>query len=148
MAQPYKHRVSGIYYIRRKVPKELSQILGIGREYKQSLGTRDLAEAKRLFAIQLVESDRMFSAAKAQLAGLPDLTVPDIHSLAEAWYETELATAEQTGRFDQWLACGSGTAWEVGDHYEEHKEMMSLREAAADYPDEDIAGHALNRPGF
>lgn len=48
MAQPFKSQI-GIYQLRRKVPPELRKALG--HEYKRSLKTRDLAEAKALFAL-------------------------------------------------------------------------------------------------
>ena len=48
MADPFKRPISGIYYLRRKVPQELREALG--REYKLSLKTRDPQQAKYEFA--------------------------------------------------------------------------------------------------
>jgi hypothetical protein len=45
MAQPFKHPTTGIYYIRRKVPPDLREVLG--REYKRSLNTSDNGLAKK-----------------------------------------------------------------------------------------------------
>jgi hypothetical protein len=62
MAQPFKHPTSGIFHIRRKVPKELQVVLG--REYKKSLGTRDPDEAKRKHGAQWLEADALFARAR------------------------------------------------------------------------------------
>lgn len=64
MADPFRHPVSGIYYLRRRVPAELRDSLGC-REYKRSLKTRDLSEAKRLFARAWLESEAAFREAAA-----------------------------------------------------------------------------------
>lgn len=45
MARPWKHPKTGIYWFRKRVPDELRARLGKTEE-KQSLGTRDPAEAK------------------------------------------------------------------------------------------------------
>lgn len=45
MARPWKHPKTGIYWFRKRVPDELRVVLGKTEE-KQSLGTRDPAEAK------------------------------------------------------------------------------------------------------
>lgn len=45
MARPWKHPKAGIYWLRKRVPDELRARLGKPEE-KQSLGTRDPAEAK------------------------------------------------------------------------------------------------------
>ena len=49
MPQPFKHPTTHVYYFRKKVPKGLVEVLAC-REYKRSLGTKDLAEAKVRFA--------------------------------------------------------------------------------------------------
>jgi len=45
MSGPWKHPKTGIYWFRKRVPKELRSLLGKTEE-KQSLGTRDPSEAK------------------------------------------------------------------------------------------------------
>jgi len=55
MAQPYKHSTTGIWQLRRKVPPDLRESLGL--EYKRSLGTRDPAEAKAKFVLAWADSD-------------------------------------------------------------------------------------------
>jgi integrase len=47
MSRPWKHPKTGVYYFRKVVPERLRALVG-KREEKQSLNTRDAAEAKRL----------------------------------------------------------------------------------------------------
>ena len=49
MTRPWKHRKSGIYWLRRRVPDDSLAAVG-KRAEKFSLITRDPAEAKRLNA--------------------------------------------------------------------------------------------------
>lgn len=66
LAQPFRHPDSGIYYLRRRVPDALRQILG-KTELRWSLGTRDHLQAKAAFVDAFAESERLF--AKARLDG-------------------------------------------------------------------------------
>jgi hypothetical protein len=141
MAQPFKHPDTGIYYLRRKVPLELQPTLG--REYKRSLGTREPAKAKGLFAEEWARSGAAFALAKAQLAGEAVLTVPDLQTLATRWYHEELDKAERTGDFRQWIAEGPATAWEVGNLREEHTSAISLRDGLSEHPEFDLDAQAL-----
>ena len=52
MARPWKHPDTGSYWLRRRVPGDLRELVG-KREEKRSLGTRDRDEAKRLHAAAL-----------------------------------------------------------------------------------------------
>ena len=49
MARPQKHPHSGVYWLRKRVPDDLRQLVG-KREAKRSLGTRNPEEAKRRHA--------------------------------------------------------------------------------------------------
>ena len=59
MSRPWKHPKTGVYWLRKRVPDDLQKLVG-KREEKQSLGTRDPAEAKRkhLAALTAVEERR------------------------------------------------------------------------------------------
>jgi len=46
MARPWKHPNSGVFWLRRRVPDDLRQLIG-KREEKRSLGTRNPEEAQR-----------------------------------------------------------------------------------------------------
>lgn len=59
--------MSGVYYTRRRVPRELRPALGY--EYKKSLGTRDPAEATRLHAEEWLKCEALFARARAQSVG-------------------------------------------------------------------------------
>ena len=52
MATPFKHPRTGVYYVRRAVPKDLREALG-KVEYLKSLGTKDPSQAKKDFAAAL-----------------------------------------------------------------------------------------------
>jgi hypothetical protein len=54
MSRPWKHPKSGVYWLRRAVPADLRRLVG-KREEKQTLGTKDPAEAKWLHAKALAE---------------------------------------------------------------------------------------------
>ncbi len=137
MAQPIKHPITGIYYIRRKVPDDLRAELG--REFKRSLKTRDPAEAKRRHAEQWGHCETTFALARAQALGLNTLTPRDMRVLAGRWYAAELAKMEDGGDYSPWLAEGPTTGWERGNIREEHTSMVSLREALHDQHEFDLS---------
>ncbi len=112
MCQPIKHPVSGIFYLRRKVPKQLREALGT--EYKVSLKTRDPAEAKRRFAEAFTRSEEVFALAKAQAQGAEVLGLKDLYLLAARWLSSEQAAMEFSGDFDQWLVADEAES-EGGD---------------------------------
>ncbi len=90
MPEPFKHRKSGVYYYRRVVPAPLRATIGRG-EYRISLGTNDLAEAKRKYPANAAEVDAML----AQAAGGPVILTPQqIVALAGLWYRRELEDNE------------------------------------------------------
>lgn len=71
MATPWKHK-SGIYYLRRQIPERLRPEMGGRPVYKESLGTRDPAEAARLFVaanarlqVEMDEAEKRLLAARA-----------------------------------------------------------------------------------
>lgn len=136
MAQPSKNRTSGIFYIRRKVPKAL-QGGTLGREYKRSFGTRDLAEAKRLFAEAFTRSEEVFALAKAQAQGAEVLSIKDINILAARWLTSEQAAMESSGNFDEWLVTDATDAEEG----EAAARPQSLREWRKSDPDFSLDFH-------
>ncbi|WP_318652063.1 DUF6538 domain-containing protein [Pseudomonas sp. PDM16] len=127
MAQPWKHPSSGLFYIRRRVPDELRPVLGL--EYKRSLKTREPGKAKALFAAAWVRSEEVFSAARAQVAGLPALTARDVQQLAARWFRQELEEMERTGEFRSYLIPGQHLINEGPDGHIEYQEWESLSSA-------------------
>jgi len=66
IAQPFRHPDSGIYYLRRRVPDDLRQIIG-KTEIRRSLNTRHYLQAKATFALAYAESEKLFSDARQGL---------------------------------------------------------------------------------
>lgn len=56
IAQPFRHPDSGIYYLRRRVPDDIRQVIG-KTEIRRSLNTRNHQQAKAAFAIAYAESE-------------------------------------------------------------------------------------------
>ncbi len=127
MAQPFKHPSSGVFYIRRRVPRELQPALG--REFKRSLDTRDPDEAKARFAAAWIQSEEVFSLARAQLAGTTTLTPRDMQQLASRWFRQELSHLEKTGDFESYLVQGSTVLNEGPGGYQEYQCWVSLSDA-------------------
>ncbi|EPJ9566266.1 site-specific integrase [Pseudomonas aeruginosa] len=64
IAQPWRHPVSGVYYIRRFVPFALRPIIG-KVEIRRSLRTSDFRQAKALFAEAYTATERLFAEARS-----------------------------------------------------------------------------------
>ncbi len=100
----------GVFHVRKKVPKRLeaaaAQAAGASKPrvawLKQSLGTKDHKEAKRLAPPVLMKFDRILAQAEALLVELPlrtSLDKREIERIAEYFYAYELA-ADEDGRLD------------------------------------------------
>lgn len=78
----WRHPKTGIYYFRRGVPARLR--LAIGKTMTlASLGTKDVAEAKRLAVKKAAEVDRQFRDAVASAVPKAELSQATIERLAE-----------------------------------------------------------------
>lgn len=84
MATPFKHPRTGVYYLRRAVPKDIQEALG-KTEYLKSLGTKDEREAKVLFPAALQECDAEFARARNGRAVIDVLNDVQIKEAGEAW---------------------------------------------------------------
>lgn len=108
MPSPWKHPKTSVYYFRKVVPAALREILG-QTEFRISLGTKDLKEAKRLYPDAARQIDGKLAAAERMLAldGGPPimLTHKDAVALAGEWYRTESARHEAEP--------GDAIAWSV-----------------------------------
>jgi hypothetical protein len=78
MARPQKHPHSGVYWLRKRVPDDLRQLVG-KREEKRSLGTRNPEEAKRRRAEVLSEIEAQWANLRR---GTRSLTPEEIESVA------------------------------------------------------------------
>ena len=79
-------RSGGTYVLRRVAPAALRPILG-KREFRVSLRTKNVEEAKRFMKAEGVKIDRALSSARAKLALLTDHP----EKLVEPWKRRELA---------------------------------------------------------
>ena len=116
MAQPWKHP-NGKYYFRLRIPDDLIPVLRRGTHLKHSLGTKNLAEAKPLFAAAYVKAMGLFDQAKLQLKDGVNLTASDTVQIATRWAEHELAEMARTGDFKPWLVRIGGGVETIGDFY-------------------------------
>jgi integrase len=130
MAQPFRHQVTGRYYIRRKVPAELRPALG--HEFKRSLKTRDPVEAKARFAEQWSLSEVAFAQARAQAAGQDVLQPGDAEQLAARWFRAEQDRLWRTGAFVDMLAEERTLVTHDG---QEHPVYTTLRDHTEHEPD-------------
>ena len=112
MTSPIKSKSSGIYYFRQAVPKPLIPMIG-KREFKVSLKTTNLREAKRLILPLMASANEQISIAQRKLNGdqeecfdadsMQTLTSRDCCIIADRWYEQAKAEIEKTGRFEEFL---------------------------------------------
>ncbi len=72
MAQPWKHPRTGAFYLRRQIPEPLRSAFDGQREYKRSLGTKDLTKARELFVQANAELEREFGAARERWSATGD----------------------------------------------------------------------------
>ena len=95
-------RRDGVYHFRMRIPDSLRAIVG-KREFRQSLKTSNLAEAKQALAIQRLMASAELQDARRKIAtpamsvGAPErpLTEVDLWSLAVSWFvEKQKADAQ------------------------------------------------------
>lgn len=87
MARPWKHPKTGIYWFRKRVPDELRARIGKTEE-KQSLGTRDPAEAKIKQLEVLAAVEKRWANLKA---GPRTLSEREAHAMAHVAHDWWLA---------------------------------------------------------
>ncbi len=104
MTSPYKHPQTGVYYFRMAVPKALVPLIG-KTVFKTSLRTKNLREAKTVFADHLIQAQKQLELARLKLNASPDveLTKKDCAIIAERWYENIKEKMERTGNYEKVL---------------------------------------------
>ena len=102
MTRPWKHPKTGIFWLRKRVPKDLVSVVGRIEE-KRSLATRDPFEAKRRLAEALLQVE----ARWADLRSVPGTTAPLTNSGSTSLSERE---AHEIARvfYDRYLEVYSG----------------------------------------
>lgn len=95
MPQPFKCPKTGTYYYRKVIPVPLRTLVGRGSEWKVSLGTKSLAEARAPFTAEAARCEAAIAIARASLKGESLLHPSDAPKLAERWMVAELAAWER-----------------------------------------------------
>jgi hypothetical protein len=87
MARPQKHPDSGVYWLRKRVPDDLRQLVG-KREEKRSLGTRNPEEAKRRHAEVLSEIEAQWANLRHGTRSLTSEEIESVAALLCSYYVT------------------------------------------------------------
>jgi integrase len=92
MTYLWRHPKSGVYYFRRAVPDDVRRVIG-KTMVKKSLGTRDVAAAKRKVPPLALQTEQEFLAAKARRDTPPRTELSDgkISVLADDYLRVRLA---------------------------------------------------------
>jgi integrase len=85
MARPWKHPKTGIYWLRKRVPDTLRPIVG-KLEEKQSLKTRDPAEAKKLFAQALAALEAKWANLRAPPQSITEKQAHEFVAPVYSWW--------------------------------------------------------------
>lgn len=102
MTRPYRHRTSGVFWIRKRVPKRLQAVVGKTEE-KFSLDTRDSREAKARAARKLLEIEERWAGLKT---GLQSLSEKQANELANSTFHKFLNWYDDNPSYQ--------TAWDIG----------------------------------
>jgi integrase len=131
MADLTKHPTSGIYYFRREVPEDIRHIIG-KREWKVSLKTRELSEARPRFAHQQAKCEDEFRRAREQLAGRVLIVVSDAPKLADRWMNRVIAGwAQNPSLLTEFLASSGADKEAASDYVDIESEADALRVVGA-----------------
>ena len=119
MPSPYKHPKTGIYWVRKVVPRELRRLVERS-ELKASLQTKDPKLAKERVTAELDRFNATFESARSRLSGTePTLSARQVNAI--------IGTAYRRWLGEQGDGTGSRKAWQA-----ELNELQRLFE-----PDED-----------
>ena len=112
MARPWKHPKTGIFWLRKRIPDDLCPLLG-KREEKQSLGTRDPNEAKRIHAQALAELGERWANLRSGPRALSEREAHELVAPAYEWW----VNAHRDNPSDQkiWKSEHFGELWNYHD---------------------------------
>ena len=123
----YSHLVrrGAVYWLRRRVPTDISPHVPFA-EWKESLGTTDLEEAKRRLRMRLVEIDKEISSVRSKATGAvpPPLTKQEAAQIAKS-------------RLAEWLNDDEEARLEKGEAA--HDNVEAWIEAAGEEPSRALA---------
>lgn len=125
MARPQRHRRTGVYLFRRRVPRRLRAVVGKTEEVR-SLGTKDPMVARARFAAVAAEvEERWANLARGPAA----LTHEQVQALAGELYRDEVAAHQADP--------GDARAWAAAEARDRH--LADVRKRMGNKPD----GHRL-----
>jgi integrase len=112
MARPWKHPKTGVYWLRKRIPDDLRPLLR-KREEKQSLGTRDPNEAKRVHARALTELAERWANLRSAPRALSEREAHEFVAPAYEWW----VNAHRENPSDQkiWKSKHFGELWDYHD---------------------------------
>lgn len=148
MASPWQHPTTGIYYCRIGIPEALRSAFGGKREWKRSLKTRDISEARYRFRAESMRCEEAFKAAREQLQGRPQVLPSDAPKLADRWAQRVLSEweADPTALARFLAEVGEGVA-PLSDYLVYDNSSTQEREAAAlPLVKEELQRHSLPLP--
>lgn len=136
MAQPWKHPQNGIFYFRREVPEDIRKLIG-KREWKVSLKTRNLPEARLRFIGEAQRCEEAFTAARDQLAGHSRVLPSDAPKLADRWAKAVLqdweVAPEKVMNFLAVADTGSGTDYLPASDFVDRDTPQALADALSGF---------------
>ena len=83
MSRPWPHPKTGVFWFRRRIPKDFVTLVG-RREEKASLGTKDVGEAKRRHAAHAALVEQRWANLRI---GVRRLNILEINAIAGEVYE-------------------------------------------------------------
>jgi len=131
MSTPYKHPKTGIYYLRKAVPKELHQSLN-KKMINWSLGTRDPDKAKQLFPSKLHKCEVLFENARNGFS----ITKSNAFEMARRWFKKSLNEDEaqrESGKQESIIDTNPDTK-DLHSYYDYHiEELIEAHESGNAY---------------
>ncbi|MHC2086172.1 DUF6538 domain-containing protein [Methylobacterium sp. CM6244] len=94
MSRPWPHPKTGVFWFRKRVPKDLLALVG-KREEKASLGTKEVGEAKRRHAAHAALVEARWANLRS---GVQQLNMLEVHAIAGEFYDN-LVPKFRTGQF-------------------------------------------------
>ncbi|WP_245486054.1 DUF6538 domain-containing protein [Mesorhizobium sp. M7A.F.Ca.US.010.02.1.1] len=108
MSRPVKHRKTGVYWFRKRVPADIAVLTG-RKEVNRTLGTKDPEEAKRKFAEVLAEYEREWAQLRLGESSVNGTDSGRSSAAGEDERPTRLITDREAYLFatavhDEWIA--------------------------------------------
>ncbi|GJE19487.1 DUF6538 domain-containing protein [Methylobacterium marchantiae] len=134
MARPWKHPKTGVYYLRRRVPQDLIELVGRTHE-KKSLGTKDPAQAR---ALQYAAASKLEERWANLRNGVQPLTAKQVSALAGDIYRAKVAEhSDEPGPAEHWrrLIGADRVLQELRDRFQPAPSTPHPTEAKTGQPD-------------